>query len=388
MSASASFSVKFHSGIADIDALTWNRLAGTDYPFLRHEFLKALEDSGAASRTSGWEPLHALVYQHGEHEPVAMMPLYLKTNSYGEYVFDWSWADAWQRHGLAYYPKLVTAIPFTPCAGPRICVHDPAQSAAILPALVSAVQERAWTLGASGWHLLFPEESLSAQLQTLDAEQRIGCQYQWFNAGFRDFEHFLEKFSSRKRKNIRKERRKIAEAGIVFEILEGADIDAGHWQQFYLFYQGTYRIRGRQAYLPPGFFQRIGALMPENLLLVLARKDDDIIAGALSFKGGQTLYGRYWGCTEEYQFLHFETCYYQGIDYCIRQGLQRFDSGAQGEHKIQRGFEPVLTWSNHWIAHPAFKAAISHFLVEESRYIHDYVARASEFLPFRQEGDI
>lgn len=350
---------------------------------MRHEFLLALEQSGCVTARSGWRPQHAIV-ERGD-TLLACMPLYLKAHSMGEYVFDWSWADAYSRHGLEYYPKLLTAIPFTPCTGPRLCATQDMTTAELLPMLMQAVKELAEQHDASSWHLLFPEAGLREQLAAAGLQQRSGCQYQWFNAGYRDFEHFLETFSSRKRKNLRKERARVADAGIEFDLLEGAAVSEEQWQRFFRFYQSTYFVRGRAPYLNVDFFLQLGRSMPERLLLVLARKDGEYIAGALFFKGSDTLYGRYWGCSEEYQFLHFETCYYQGIDYCIRHGIARFDSGAQGEHKIQRGFKPVHTWSAHWIRHPDFARAIARFVQEEQRHIDAYVAQASEYLPFRRD---
>ncbi|MEX2367527.1 MAG: GNAT family N-acetyltransferase, partial [Pseudohongiellaceae bacterium] len=248
------------------------------------------------------------------------------------------------------------------------------------------VEAKARELHVSGWHILFPQAQASTVLAENGLMQRSGCQYQWFNHSFRDFDHYLEKLSSRKRKNIRKERAQVADAGIHFEVLEGPQVSPDLWQTYYDFYRSTYFVRGRHPYLNLSFFQRIGRVMPEALVLVMALRDEEYIAGALSFKGADTLYGRYWGCLEEYRFLHFETCYYQGIDYCIRQSLARFDSGAQGEHKIQRGFEPVLTCSNHWIADPRFSQAIARFLEEEESYITEYLQRAQNYLPFKKTG--
>jgi uncharacterized protein len=381
----------FLTSIDGIDAEVWDRLAGDAYPFLKHGFFRALEQSSSTTAITGWQPYHAVVEKSDEkgdddnRQVVAVMPLFLKDNSRGEYVFDWSWADAYQQHGVSYYPKLVTAIPFTPCPGPRICIADGQDADEIYRLLSVTIPEQAQKLKASSWHILFPEETECLAFKALGIQPRVGCQYQWFNNGYTTFDDFLTRFSSRKRKNIRKERQKIAEAGIEFEILEGAEITPEHWQKFYLFYQSTYFVRGRSPYLTEEFFLKAGEYMPENLLLVMARKGDDTIAGALSFVGSDTLYGRYWGCIEEYQFLHFETCYYQGIDYCISKGLQRFDSGAQGEHKIQRGFEPVLTWSNHWIGNADFDHAISRFLADEEKYILRYQKEAENYLPFKHQ---
>lgn len=383
--SSSSYRPRIIRSIAEIPANVWDALAGEDYPFLRHAFLLALEESGCTTAKTGWQPLHLLLTRE-EEEPCAALPLYLKSHSMGEYVFDWSWADAYRRHGLEYYPKLVSAVPFTPCAGPRVLssVDDPA----LLPQLYKEVLSLARELDASSWHVLFPDAATCEALCAQGTLRRMGCQYQWFNQNYSSFEHYLESFSSRKRKNLRKEREKVYGAGITFEHVEGAGIDAELWSTFYDFYASTYYVRGRMPYLNLNFFQRVGRTMPERLLLVLAIREGRPIAGALYFKGSDTLYGRYWGCTEEAQFLHFETCYYQGIDYCIRHGIRRIDSGAQGEHKIQRGFKPVPTWSAHWIAHPDFRRAIAHFVAEEEEHIQGYLQHASEYLPFRKDLEI
>jgi predicted N-acyltransferase len=368
--------------IADIPATVWDALAGTEYPFLCHAFLLALEESGCVSANTGWQPLHLLFSHPGEDTPCAALPLYLKAHSMGEYVFDWSWADAYQRYGVAYYPKLVSAVPFTPCAGPRVLRRD--NDPALLPFLCAHMQTLARDLDASSWHVLFPEPALGEALGAQGLLRRTGCQYQWFNHGYASFEHYLESFNSRKRKNLRKEREKVRDAGFTFAQLEGAAITPALWERFYTFYASTYHARGRKPYLTLDFFQRLGNTLPEHLLLILAQREGQPLAGALYFKGGDTLYGRYWGCTQESQFLHFETCYYQGIDYCIRHGLARIDSGAQGEHKIQRGFKPVPTWSAHWIARSDFRRAIAEFVEEEERHVHGYLEQAAEYLPFRK----
>jgi uncharacterized protein len=390
VSTSPSYQVRFIHSITEVDALRWNALVGSAYPFLQHEFLLALETSGCTSAKTGWQVLHALV-EDTEAESkglLACMPLYAKTNSMGEYVFDWSWAEAYQRHGLSYYPKLLSAIPFTPCTGPRICFAEASTAEHILTILFAAVKQLAARMQASSWHILFPENDLRQSLTGLGLLQRTGCQYQWFNEGYVDFEQFLATFASRKRKNLRKERARVKEQGIEFEVLEGPEITDDHWQDFYRFYQSTYLVRGRTPYLNRKFFTELGRTMPQYLMLVMARKDGRNIAGALFFKGTDTLYGRYWGCTEEYQFLHFETCYYRGIDYCIRNKIGRIDSGAQGEHKIQRGFTPVHTWSNHWIQHPAFADAIENFLQDEQQHISAYVLSANDYLPFRKDLEL
>ncbi len=379
MTAACEF--QFHSCIADIDAQVWDALAGGASPFLRHAFLHALEATGCATKATGWEPQHLLVRQEGR--PVAALPLYLKRHSWGEYVFDWSWAEAYRRHGMAYYPKLVTSVPFTPSSGPRLLLGQGTDHAALTQAIVAAVLARAQARGVSSWHVLFPTPGEHALLNAAGLRPRIGCQYHWYNRGYADFEDFLATFNSRKRKNLRKERAAVHGAGIRFEHLDGNAITPALWQIFHGFYQNTYEVRGQQGYLSLAFFEALGRAMPENLLLVLALHEDTPIAAALSLRDDTTLYGRYWGSRDDYQFLHFETCYYQGIDYCIAHGLQHFDSGAQGEHKIQRGFEPIITYSNHWIADPKFDAAIGDFLLREAEHIRQYQSEATDMLPFR-----
>lgn len=371
--------------LAQIDAYLWNSLAGAAYPFLRHEFLLALEITGCTRRSTGWQAHHLLVWDsEDENSLLAILPMYLKYNSFGEYVFDWSWADAYNRHGLDYYPKLLSAVPFTPSTGPRLCIATGTDPESIIDFTLATLKADTERLGASGWHLLFPEQAMSDTLAARGCHQRLGCQYQWFNRGYASFDDFLASFSSRKRKNIRKERQRVLEAGITFRHLTGQDICSGDWDAFYGFYENTYLVRGREPYLNPAFFKALGETMPDSLLLVLAMHGEQPIAGALSLLGKDTLYGRYWGAERDYQFLHFETCYYQGIDYCLARGLKRFDSGAQGEHKIQRGFEPVPTWSNHWLAHSGFQAAIESFLGDEERHLKQYISHAGSFLPFKK----
>ncbi len=375
---------RFIDSIAAVAPATWDAVTGSDYPFLRHAFLLALEASGCTTRRSGWRPNHLLL-EDAAGNLQGCLPLYLKDNSFGEYVFDWSWADAYKRHGLDYYPKLLSAIPFTPCAGPRLCLVPGVDAQAALDCIVGAVQARASAVGASSWHLLFPLTRDLGWLQQESLLLRTGCQYQWFNQDYRSFEDFLATLNSRKRKNLRKERARVADSGIRFTRLRGAELTPELWETFYGFYANTYHVRGRAPYLNLEFFQALGRSMPDALLLILALKDDVAVAAALCFTSQDTLYGRYWGSSDEHQFLHFETCYYQGIEYCIEQGIARFDSGAQGEHKIQRGFQPVPTWSLHWIAHPEFRHAIARFLEDEATHVTHYLQHAAEFLPFRKD---
>ena len=364
----------------------WNTLAGDSFPFLRHEFLAALEDSGSVGGASGWET-HHLVLRAGARV-LALMPCYLKTHSYGEYVFDWAWADAYQRNGLDYYPKLLSAVPFTPATGPRLLVAPDIQTQSLIPTIVGSLRAEMGRRCASSWHLLFPESVLADAFAAQGCEQRSGVQFHWINRGYRNFEDFLARLVSRKRKSLRRERREVREQGLEIEALRGTDISRALWDRFYLFYQTTYARRsGHGGYLRREFFHRLGATMPDRLLLVIARHGGEPVAGGLNIIGHDTLYGRYWGCTEEFTHLHFETCYYQGIDFCIREGLRRFDAGAQGEHKLARGFEPVLTRSCHLIGHPGFRTAIHDFLEREREATESYLHEAWLALPYRKQED-
>lgn len=373
----------FITAISDIEATPWNALCGTAYPFLRHEFLNALEQSGSVAADTGWLPQHVLL--HEGDALVAVMPLYVKRHSYGEYVFDWSWADAYQRHGHLYYPKLVTAIPFTPITGPRYGIADGADATSVRGALLAAVSAHARELHASSWHLLFPEDDEHRAWTDMGLLARRAVHFQWFNRGYATMDDFLAAFNSRKRKNLVKERRRLIEAGVTCERIEGAQITRDLWRHFYRCYQLTYARRsGHGGYLSAGFFEQLGATMPEQLMLVVARLQGEIIASALTLRSQDTLFGRYWGASRDIDGLHFEACYYQGIEYCIERGLARFDPGVQGEHKIQRGFEPVYTCSNHLIRHEGFREAIAEFIGRENRHLEQYREEAAALLPFRQ----
>lgn len=375
--------VKQINSMAQVDSADWNRLAGDGYPFLRHEFLLALEQSGSVCEQTGWLPAHLLVM--AEHKLVAFMPLYLKQHSYGEYVFDHQWAQAYQQQGISYYPKWLTAIPMTPCQGTRIVIQaEGIDQLEVMQLLLTFIKQLSEQLGISSWHCLFPDLQQVELLRSLGLSIREGIQFHWFNRGYRDFNDFLHTLNAGKRKMLKRERRRVSEQGVRLLRIAGPDVSELQWQEFFRFYTMTYLKRGSQPYLNLAFFQQIAATMGEQLLLVLAIKDDIAIAAALSFIGSDTLYGRYWGCYEEYNSLHFEACYYQGLDYCIEQGLKRFDSGAQGEHKISRGFEPITTYSAHWIKDPRFAEAIEHFLAREQKAVQHYKQDAATYLPFRQ----
>ncbi len=381
----------FVDSITEIGAGRWNALAGTSNPFMRYEFLAALEETGCTTRGSGWQPHHVLVESTDTSgrpgDAIAVVPLYLKTNSWGEFVFDWSWANAYQQYGMDYYPKFVTSAPFTPSAGKRFFVAENHDPLAVMQLVQEKIQDKARFIGASSWHVLFPTPEQHELLNELDFMPRNACQFHWYNKDYRSFDEFLAAMSSRKRKNIRKERRSVADAGITFRRVEGADIDQTLWQEFYVFYNSTYLVRGMQAHLSQEFFVAVGKTMPEQLFMICAELGGQLIAAALFFKSDESLFGRYWGSNADYQFLHFETCYYQGQDYAIEHGFRHFDSGAQGEHKIQRGFEPITTYSNHWIANAGFRNAIAEFLDDEKRHIDRYGRAATELLPFKTIAD-
>jgi predicted N-acyltransferase len=389
--------IEFVSSIHAISSAEWNGLCTTDYPFIRHEFFAALEDSGSTGTDTGWQPHHLLMRVDGQL--IGAVPLFIKTHSYGEYIFDWAWADAYQHHGYNYYPKLVNAIPFTPCYGERWLGFE-AQvleertfeeqdfkkpiDASPVDAVVEALARECVRLGASGWHCLFPRAQLHQRLTQSRLAARAGCQFHWFNQGYHSFDDFVGRMSARKRKNINKERRQVAAQGFHFETKAGAQITAADWDFFYSLYRHTYAKRsGHTGYLTREFFHRLGESLPDNTLLIIARRDAAPVAAAFFLRDQTTLYGRYWGCLAEYDFLHFETCYYQGIDYAIAHKLQRFDGGAQGEHKIQRGFEPVATYSNHWLVHPGFRAAITDFVDAEAQGVNEYMKAACRHLPFK-----
>ena len=378
----AALTAEFLTSLEQITATQWDCVAGADYPFMRHSFLYGLETTACTTADTGWQPCH-LILRRG-NEVAALMPLYLKSHSYGEYVFDWSWADAWRQSGLSYYPKLLTAIPFTPATGPRLCVAAGVDKERCLEAAIAAVKKLANSRNLSSWHLLFPTEAVSETLLDAGLHRRAATQFHWFNQDYRSFDDFLATFNSRKRKSLNRERRRVVEQGITLKTLTGSDITKDNWEQFYHFYQLTYAKRsGHGGYLSRAFFMDTAAGMGDQVIMVLAYLDARAVAGALYFRSSDTLYGRYWGCEHEYDCLHFEACYYQGIEYCIANNLQRFDPGAQGEHKIQRGFRPITTWSNHWIADPQLSAAVGDFTRREAQHNEQYRQAASGMLPFK-----
>jgi predicted N-acyltransferase len=378
----SSLSLQVLDSAGALSAADWERLRGDDYPFLRRDFLLGLETSGCTDAESGWQPAH-LCLREGDRV-LALLPSYLKSHSYGEYVFDWAWADAWRRMGRDYYPKLVSAIPFTPATGPRL-LHDPhLERGRLWTLLAEQMPGLAQRLDVSSWHVLFPDEGSAAELAAAGLHTRHQVQFHWRNRGYRDFDDFLDAFASRKRKALRRERRRVEEQGLSLTMRDGRELQADDWATFHRFYQMTYAKRsGHGGYLSREFFTEVAPGLGEQVVMAIAEDGDRPVAGALYFRDSTTLYGRYWGCIREYDCLHFEACYYQGIDYCIREGLQRFDPGAQGEHKIQRGFEPTITRSCHWVAHPELHRAIGEYTRDEQAHIERYRDDARALLPFR-----
>ena len=368
--------------IADIPASQWDAVAGEDYPFTRHAFLDALERHGCVGERVGWLPSHILVHAGGRL--VGATPAYVKLHSQGEFVFDWSWAEAYARHGIDYYPKFISAIPFTPSTGPRLLVHPDAPRHEVKRALAAGAVEITRAMGASSFHWLFPRECDAAALERCELLIRSGCQFHWSNRGYRDFEDYLDAMSSKRRKEIRRERRQAASAPVEIEIHDGRTATEEHWRAYHALYSSTYDRKWGYPALSVGFFTSVAASLPDRILLVLASRDGRHVAGAHCFVGGDTLFGRNWGCIEQYRGLHFEMCYYRLIEYCIRRQLSRFDAGAQGEHKLLRGFLPVETRSAHWIADPRFREAIGRFLAGERSGLARYRRAMERHSPYRE----
>jgi predicted N-acyltransferase len=368
------------SSLAEVGQAAWDGLARTQEktnPFLSYAFLHALHESGSASADTGWQPQFITLWD-GE-TLAAALPLYVKGHSYGEYVFDWAWADAYQRHGLDYYPKLLAAIPFTPVTGPRLLARDAQARAALLDVLVATQQ----AADVSSTHILFPPDAEARQLAGAGFMLRPGVQFHWLNQGYKNFDEFLSTLEQKKRKNIRAERRKVAQAGVTLRRVRGVDASEADWRFFNRCYRHTYAAHHSTPYLNLDFWLRIGASMPEHILLVLAEREGKPVAASLVIHDEDTLYGRYWGELEHVPCLHFEAAYYQPLEFCIEQGIQVFEGGAQGEHKMARGFLPTRTWSAHWLAHPAFADAIERFLEREAGGIDDYIDELNDRNPFR-----
>ncbi|MGT0193512.1 GNAT family N-acetyltransferase [Burkholderia pyrrocinia] len=387
--------IDYRTGIlsspAEVPAEEWNALLARDAqptPFLRHEFLDALHVARCAVDDTGWSPHFVTLTDAGTGRLVAAAPVYAKQHSYGEYVFDWAWADAYQRNDLPYYPKLLCAVPFTPVQGTRLLAADDDARRRLAATLLAFAEQS----DVSSLHVLFPTGDEARLLESMGMMLREGVQFHWINDGYRRFDDFLATLEQKKRKNIRAERRKVHDAGVTFRRLTGDRISDADWRFFSRCYRQTYREHYSSPYLNLDFFRTIGATMPENLLLVIAEADGQPIASALAIyrrgeHGGGTLYGRYWGALEHVPCLHFETAYYQLLEFCIEAGLDTFEGGAQGEHKLARGFLPTVTHSAHWLAHPAFSDAVARFLERETEQIHAYVDELREHDPFRRGAE-
>lgn len=373
--------LRYHEHIDEIRATTWDALLADDQPFLRHAWFVALEATGRVGAGTGWQPAHAALWE-GERL-LAAMPLYLKQHSMGEYVFDWSWAEAYARHGLNYYPKWLAAIPFTPVPGRRVIGRDAATRLALLRAVLASARAS----GLSSLHMLFADEDEIHAAADAGCMLRQTVQFHWHNRAYADFEAFLAALDRDKRKKIRQERRRVREAGVSLRTLEGADIGREDWAFFTRCYERTYALHRSEPYLDLAFFERLGRDLPEHCVLLVANRAGRDIAASLLLSDSEALYGRYWGALEDISCLHFEACYYAPIEYAITHSLARFEGGAQGEHKLARGLEPVVTQSAHWIADPRFAEAIARFLERESVGMANYVDELEARNPLRTDDN-
>lgn len=384
--ANGTVTVRVHAAIAEIPAATWDACAGDINPTVSHSFLNALEESGSTTARTGWTPQH-LSLAGPKGEVVGVVPLYAKTHSYGEYIFDYGWADAYERAGGRYYPKLLSAVPFTPVPGPRVMLRSgapPESRAHLLAGMIEFAKRRR----ISSLHVNFPEPIDLEAFAEAGFLQRLGQQFHWANDGYRDFDDFLAALSSRKRKAVKKERREALARGLEIEVLTGSDLKPRHWDAFFELYLATSDRKWGSAYLNRRFFAMIGERMSEKIVLVMARRGANYVAGAFNLLGKDTIYGRNWGSYGEYKFLHFECCYYQAIEFAITRALKRVEAGAQGPHKIQRGYLPMPTYSVHWIPDPTFRRAVAQFLARERDMIRRKMEGLAEFSPFRQEGTL
>jgi uncharacterized protein len=380
--------------VAEVAAHDWDALDGSDHPFLKHAFLDALEATGCVGGDSGWIPAHLVIRDQPSGKLVAAVPQYLKTHSWGEFVFDWSWAQSYQRSGLEYYPKQLSAIPFTPVTGPRLLLAsslqaddtrvDDASRHELRDQLAALLLESARHAAASGAHVNFTLDEDQAALERAGFLRRHDCRFLWHNRGYRSFDDFLATFRADKRKKAKRERRKVAESGIAFRSLAGEDIDAGLWRTIFGFSERTFLRHGNGHYLNVEFLVRVSTALPGSVVVKVAERAGTPVAAAIFFAGGGWLYGRYWGSAVQEDSLHFEACYYQGIEHCIEHGLQFFDPGTQGEHKLARGFEPTRTTSAHWLEHAGFRNAIARYLERERAAVDDYIAAARQHLPFQR----
>ena len=378
--------VRAVNGMEQVDAAAWDALAGDGHPFTAHAFLSALEDSGSATMRTGWAP-HHLLMEDAAGNLLGAMAMYAKDHSQGEYVFDYGWANAYERAGGRYYPKLQASVPFTPVTGPRLLVRPGANRDELAGYLLAGSVEVARRLNVSSMHITFPTEREWELMGESGLLQRTGEQFHWLNHGYGDFDDFLNDLASRKRKAVRKERRQALAPGIEIEVLSGSAIAEDHWEAFFRFYMDTGSRKWGTPYLTRSFFSLLSERMADAVVLILARRAGRYIAGALNLQSADTLYGRYWGCVEHHDCLHFEVCYYQAIEYAIDHGLARVEAGAQGPHKLARGYMPVKTYSAHWIRDQGFHEAVERYLRQERREIDseiDYIGEHHS--PFRQDG--
>ena len=373
--------IEFCASIDQLDPRQWNALTHGAHPFARHEFLAALEHAGCVGPGTGWQP-HYLALRDATGLAGAATA-YLKTHSYGEFVFDFGWAQAYERLGRRYYPKLTLATPFTPATGPRLLARPGLDQESVAAQLLDALERDTVARGVSSVHALFLDEPTRAACAGRGWLLRRDCQFHWSNRGYASFEDYLESFTAEKRKKARRERRRVAESGVRFETRFGGELDAALLERIYALHRDTFLRHGHEPYLTPAFFAEVARRLPDSFMVKLAMHGQTLVAVAVFFRSQDTLYGRYWGSAADFHSLHFETCYHQGIEFCIEHGLQRFEPGTQGEHKVSRGFEPQLTWSAHFIADRQFRSAIGQYLEREGVAVENYALEVQEHVPYR-----
>jgi predicted N-acyltransferase len=371
--------------IDELDPQQWNALTGTHVPFLRHEFLAALEHTKCVGASTGWLP--AYITLSDSQGLAAAAPTFIKTHSYGEFVFDFGWAQAYSRFGKRYYPKMTIAVPFTPATSPRLLTRPDLNREDTQRRLIKAIESFAAERALSSTHALFLDEQDRGALVQADWLMRRDCQFHWTNRGYASFDAYLETFTAEKRKKARRERRRVTEAGIVFETRMGPQLDDRLLDKVYAFHRDTFLRHGHEPYLTRKFFAEISRTLGNALMVKLAMHRGQPVAAAIFFASTEALYGRYWGATADFHSLHFETCYHQGIEFCIERGIQRFEPGTQGEHKVSRGFEPALTWSAHSITDPQFRSAIRDFLAREGEAVDEYAAEVQRHVPYRERRE-
>ncbi len=376
--------IQLHDSLSAIDKNAWNALNQDDSPFLLYEFLHALETTACLGENHGWYPRYFILIDEKQNL-LAACATYIKTNSYGEFVFDWNWADAYAEQGLQYYPKLVVGIPYTPATGQRILVHPEQNYEYFSNILISAITKFAKETNLTGIHWLFTNERDTASLEKKGLQLRLGCQYHWFNNNYQTFDDFLAECTSKRRKTIRRERRSISDQRLRLETRSGDSLTLDEWHSACDFYSSTFHRKWGEASLNQAFFEIAGSTIGDRFVIIFAYYEDKPVACSIMLKSNHTLYGRYWGCNQQFQNLHFEACYYQGIEYCIRNQLKCFEPGAQGEHKIPRGFKPTKTWSAHRLFHSGFNNAIAHYLKQERQVLEERCEELHELLPFRQK---